>query len=74
MTRPACSKLSKSFQNFLKPLCDNPLIKLDLQDVFSTLEDEDDVVYNYEGAKGENVVLFLTWVVYEYLYKIAILI
>ena len=37
----------------LKPLCDNPLIKLDLQDVFSSLEDEDDeTVYNYAGAKG----------------------
>ena len=50
------------FENFWKPLCDNPLIKLDLQDVFSTLEDEDDVVYDYAGAKGENEVLF--WLEY----------
>ena len=35
---------------------------MDLQDVFSTLEDEDDVVYNYEGAKGENGVL--VWLEY----------
>ena len=43
-----------SYSTLWKPLCDNPLIKLDLQDVFSSLQDEedDDTIYNYEGAKG----------------------
>ena len=38
----------------LKATVWQPLIKLDLQDVFASLEgDEDeDTVYNYEGAKG----------------------
>ena len=43
-----------SYSTLWKPLCDNPLIKLDLQDVFSSLEDDEDdeTVYNYAGAKG----------------------
>ena len=43
-----------SYSTLWKPLCDNPLIKLDLQDVFSSLEDDEDdeTVYNYTGAKG----------------------